>query len=258
MQLTSYKMSERYSLRWNDFQISVSQSFGRLQKESLFNDVILVSEDDVQISAHKIVLSASSRFLKKILQNNPHKNTLLFLGGVTSQYLSLVLDYIYQGEVQIFQDQLDGFLSTAQKLQIEGLLEKPDKVNLEIKGEDEEVKGNNTSKPDKRDNQVESHNDINNGDKTKVNYELSLGDLDKDQLLQKKKELYQRTNESNGRAFECLGCGKFMNNQANMMRHVETHIEGLSYKCQVCGKMFRSSSSLSCHNTTFHNKNMLL
>ena len=236
----------------------MSQSFGRLQKECLFNDVILVSEDNVQISAHKIVLSASSRFFKKILQNNPHKNTLLFLGGVTSEYLSLVLDYIYQGEVHIFQEQLDGFLSTAQKLQIEGLLEKSGKADFDIKGEDEEVKGNNTSKPTKRDTQVESQNDINNVDiKPKVNYELSLGDLDKDQLLLKKKELYQRTNEGNGRAFECLGCGKFMNNQANMMRHVETHIEGLSYKCQVCGKMFRSSSSLSCHNTTFHNKNML-
>ena len=249
-------MSEKYSLRWNDFQSSLSQSFKKLQQESHFNDVILVSEDDVQISAHKIVLSASSSFFKKILQNNPHKDTLLFLGGVTSKYLGLVLDYIYQGEVQIYQEQLDEFLSTAQKLQIEGLLEKPGKGNLKLndgRGEEEdeeEGKGDLTTEPFKFNNEVENQ-DIEN-EKPKVNYGISLGNLDRDILMKKKRELFRRTTEGKGRAFECLGCGKLMNNQANMMRHVETHIEGLSYNCQVCGKMFRSNNSLSSHNSVFH------
>ena len=242
-------MSEKYSLKWNDFQSAVSQAFKQLQLESDFNDVILISEDDVQISAHKVVLSASSGFFKRILQNHPHKNTLLFLGGVTSEYLSLVLDYIYQGEVQLNQEHLDGFLSTAQKLQIDGLLEKAERgieLNLNVKDEDEEVKDDLQSKPLKLDSQVENQ-DI---EKQKVNYGLSLGDLDKQILMQKKKELCRRTNE--GKAFECLGCGKLMNNQANMMRHVETHIQGLSYNCQVCGKVFRSNNSLSSHNSVFH------
>ena len=58
-------MSEKYSLKWNDFQSAVSQAFKQLQLESDFNDVILISEDDVQISAHKVVLSASSGFFKR-------------------------------------------------------------------------------------------------------------------------------------------------------------------------------------------------
>ena len=33
-----------------------------------------------------------------------------------------MLDYMYQGEVQIFQEQLDDFLIVAQKLQIDGLI----------------------------------------------------------------------------------------------------------------------------------------
>ena len=33
-----------------------------------------------------------------------------------------MLDYMYQGEVQIFQEQLDDFLIVAQKLQIGGLI----------------------------------------------------------------------------------------------------------------------------------------
>lgn len=233
--------------------MSVSQSFKKLQQESHFNDVLLLSEDDVQIPAHKIVLSASSSFFKRILQNNPHRDTLLFIGGVTSKYLGLVSDYIYQGEVQIYQEQLDEFLSTAQKLQIVGLLKKPGESNsnLNVKGEDEEeAKGDLTTEPFKFDNEAENQ-DIEN-EKPKVNYGISLGNLDRDILMKKKRELFRRTTEGNGRAFECLGCGKLMNNQANMMRHVETHIEGLSYNCQICGKMFRSNNSLSNHNSVFH------
>ena len=122
-------MTEKFNLRWNDFQSSVSQSFSSLRTESHFNDVILVSEDSTQLAAHKVVLSASSSFFKEILINNPHANPLLYLGGIPSPYLTLILDYIYQGEVQIYQEHLDGFLEVAQKLKIEGLLSNENPFN---------------------------------------------------------------------------------------------------------------------------------
>ena len=99
-------MSDKFCLKWNDFQSSVSHSFSKLREESHFNDVILVSEDGVQIEAHKVALSASSSFFKRILVSHPHANPLLYLGGITSNYLKLILNYIYQGEVQIYQEQL--------------------------------------------------------------------------------------------------------------------------------------------------------
>ena len=115
------KMSEKFSLRWNDFQSNVSQSFEVLRKEGDLFDVTLVSDDEKQISAHKVVLSASSNFFKKILVKNSHSHPLLYLSGVNSHSLSLVLDYIYQGEVQIYQEDLNFFLDVAQNLKIEGL-----------------------------------------------------------------------------------------------------------------------------------------
>ena len=71
-----------------------------------------------EISAQKLVLSASSDFFKSILRKNPHSNPLLYLSGVDSTSLGFVLDYTYQGEVQIFQNDLDNFLEVAQKLKI--------------------------------------------------------------------------------------------------------------------------------------------
>ena len=114
-------MEEKFCLRWNDFQSTVSSSFGILRQEKDFFDVTLVSDDEIQIPAHKLVLSACSGFFKSILKTNVHSHPLLYLSGIDSRNLGYILDYIYQGEVNLYQGQLDSFLDSAQKLRIEGL-----------------------------------------------------------------------------------------------------------------------------------------
>ena len=39
--------------------------------------------------------------------------------------------------------------------------------------------------------------------------------------------------------FKCTVCGKICKQRDNMRRHVELHIEGLSYECQFCNNTFR-------------------
>ena len=46
----------------------------------------------------------------------------MYLSGVNSLNLGFIHAYIYHGEVNIYQEQLDSFLESAQKLEIEGLL----------------------------------------------------------------------------------------------------------------------------------------
>ena len=115
-------MSEKFSLKWNDFHSNVSKTFSALRTEEDFQDVTLVSADLQQVSAHKVVLSACSKYFKNILQQNRHSNPLLCLDGVTSSELQSVLDYIYQGEVQVYQENLDRFLAVAERFQLEGLM----------------------------------------------------------------------------------------------------------------------------------------
>ena len=116
----------------------MSQSFSVLRREEDFYDVTLVSDDQTQIPAHKLVLSASSHFFKSILKRNSHSHPLLYLSGVDYKSLGFVLDYIYQGEVQIYQHDLDNFLEIAQKLKIEGLLSNEDPETKEFKDYREE------------------------------------------------------------------------------------------------------------------------
>merc|ERR1712243_33296 len=134
------KMEEKFCLKWNDFQENTLKTFSNLRNEEEFFDVTLVSEDQKQMMAHKVVLSSSSQYFKNILKTNKHSHPMLCMTGLTSMDLKNVLDYIYEGEVQIFQNNIDKFLDIAQKLKIEGLLSSE-------KEYDEDYKESITSQP---------------------------------------------------------------------------------------------------------------
>ena len=114
--LKTTDMGEKFSLKWNDYLVNVTKKFSSLRNEEEFSDVTLVSSDKRQVSAHKVVLSSSSDYFKTILQsNNKSKDIILCLENINHEELNNVLDYVYNGEVNIEQDQLDRFLTIAQR-----------------------------------------------------------------------------------------------------------------------------------------------
>ena len=119
-------MAEKFCLKWNDFQDNVSKTFKKLRSTDHFYDVTLVSDDQQQMSAHKVVLASCSEYFKNVLTFNKHSNPMLCLSGVTRDDLQNMLDYIYYGEIQIYQDNLDTFLDVAQRFQLEGLMQGKD------------------------------------------------------------------------------------------------------------------------------------
>lgn len=126
-------MSEKFSLKWNDYQSNWNRSLSELRNDSDLADVTLISDDKVKFSAHKVVLSSCSNMFKFILKGHNQSSPLLYVGEVSSVNLGFILDYIYYGEVNIFQDQLDSFLQIAQKLELEGLLDVNNKEDHEEK-----------------------------------------------------------------------------------------------------------------------------
>ena len=115
-------MSEKFSLKWNDFQSNVSKSFSLFRNEDYLHDVTLVSDDHKKLAAHKLVLSACSQYFKEIFKNNQHSHPLLCLDGISFEDLRNIMDYMYNGEVEIYQENLDRFLNVAQRLKLEGLI----------------------------------------------------------------------------------------------------------------------------------------
>merc|ERR1712106_867167 len=112
--------SEKFCLRWNDFETNISAGFRELREEKDFFDVTLAC-DDSQLQAHKVILSACSPFFRNILQRNPHQHPLLYMKGVKYSELQSVLNFMYLGEVNVAQDDLNSFLSVAEDLKVKGL-----------------------------------------------------------------------------------------------------------------------------------------
>jgi len=112
--------SEKFCLRWNDFEANISSAFRELRDDKDFFDVTLACDDE-QIQAHKVILSACSPFFRNILRRNPHQHPLLYLKGVKYTDLQSVLNFMYHGEVNIAQEELNSFLAVAEDLRVKGL-----------------------------------------------------------------------------------------------------------------------------------------
>jgi len=112
--------SEKFCLRWNDFETNISTAFRELRDDKDFFDVTLACNGD-QIQAHKVILSACSPFFRNILRRNPHQHPLLYLKGVKYSDLQSVLNFMYHGEVNVAQEELNSFLSVAEELSVKGL-----------------------------------------------------------------------------------------------------------------------------------------
>ena len=119
--------TNNFCLKWNEFSKNVSKTFKELRSENDLFDVTLACIDSKPrtLQAHKLVLSACSNFFKSIFRlktkASKHPNPLIFLHGVTYDNLILILDFIYNGEVNVQQEDLNSFMTVAEELQIKGL-----------------------------------------------------------------------------------------------------------------------------------------
>ena len=214
-------MSEKFCLKWNDFQSNVTKSFEAFRNDEHLHDVTLVSDDQNQATAHKIVLSASSEYFNNIFKKNKISNPFLCLEGLSLTDLNNILDYIYYGEIQIYQEDLDRFLSMAQRFKIKGLV-----------GADEVKKEENSEMlPDNTFNSVDN----------------PIQKIDTTDLTEIDEKLFENMEENSDRTWSCKICSKILPVRNNMKLHVETHVEGLSFPCNICGKIYRSRNVLRNH-----------
>ena len=125
-------MPEKLCLQWNDFNENITVSFGSLRIDEDFTDVTLACEDGKQVEAHKVILATSSPVFKNILKRNKHAHPLLYMRGMKSKDLLAILDFLYCGETNVYQEDLDSFLVIAEELELKGLMGKSNQREQEI------------------------------------------------------------------------------------------------------------------------------
>ena len=269
-------MSEKLCLKWNDFQDNVKTAFQRLRADKYFTDVTLVCEDGKQFESHKVIMVSSSPFFQNLLTRNPHPHPLVYMRGMKSDDLDSILDFLYTGEANVYQENLDSFLFIAEELQLKGLMRSKD-------GEEEMNSRGNDVKPENS-NGIESSKiyskekssfhkrdyvrqdtmttatsfseDFQNDSQKSTMLALPPNfSEDLQQLDDKVQSMLAKTDKMvNGqRAFVCKVCGKEGKSQ-NIKRHIEAkHIEeAIFHPCNLCEKTCRSRNALWEHQHKEH------
>ena len=252
-------MSEKVCVQWNDFQENNS-GFGRLRDD--FTDVTLACEDGQQMEAHKVILAASSPFFEKILRRNKHPHPLIYLRGFQSKELLAILDLLYFGEANVYQESLDSFLAIAEELKLKVLMDKIDNYDVVKETESQSnPKSVNTAKEVFRKSTAhnsvddESVPEVHTAERSpnKFNGDL-LGELHEKvkSLMEKSDKMVPNGKHYNGtpkhkRGFICKVCGK-EGHLKNIRDHIEAnHLEGILIPCDSCGKSLGTRNALNKH-----------
>ena len=256
-------MSEKLCLQWNDFKDNLIYSVGALKNDSNFTDVTLACEDGTQVEAHKVILASSSPFFQNLLSRNKHTHPLIYMRGVKSKDLLAIFDFLYCGEANVFQENLDSFLAIADELKLKGLM------GGQVKDVEKKTKSNSTPQMNMKPfvnremsnlNGGKSHSNLTDHPSSEeINIERRIaipnfvsGDLK--ELDEKVKSLMEKSQNilpNRGRRADiCKVCGKEGEGIA-IRDHIEAnHLEGVSLPCNVCEKTFRSRIILRRHKCT--------
>ena len=253
---------EKFCLKWNDFQHSIVSSFQGLREETDFSDVTLVCEDNQQIQSHRIILTACSPFFSRVLKQNKHSHPTIYMRGLKAKDLVAIVDFIYHGEANVYHEDLDGFLALAEELQLKGLTGSETEVkerddNCDQKYATQEVKENQSRIRNFKDfaDTGEAEDKSENSSIVQVNPAkvLVTPHSDLENIKAQINSMMEKVLDGNKR-WRCTVCGKESKDRQDMSRHIETHMEGISYPCNQCGKVSRSSNALKTHLSTFHRK----
>lgn len=143
-------MSDEFALCWNNFTDNISSGFHSLISSGHFCDVTIgkfdyfflssiafsqlflqftnkilffyAAVDGTLLKAHKLVLSICSPYFQDMFVSMPpNLHPILILKDMSAALVSTLLEFMYQGSVNVKQDELQAFMKIAETLQIKGL-----------------------------------------------------------------------------------------------------------------------------------------
>ena len=245
------KMSEKLCFQLNDFQDHTTSAFANLRDEKDFVDVTLVCEDGQQVEAHKVFLASSSQIFQQLLVTNKHQHPLIYMRKIKHEHILSVLDFIYHGVVNVFQDDLDSFLAIAEELQLKGLTAEA-KLELDEKALPTKFRNKSLKRdPDASEDPSSEIHDI--PAVTDATLALDLGQLDeKVKSMMDKSENKIANGPYQTTAYQCKVCGKEGLGR-NIKDHIEAnHLEGIFIPCNFCSRTFRSRNGWRQHKRIQH------
>ncbi|CAB0030932.1 unnamed protein product [Trichogramma brassicae] len=132
------QQQQHFSLVWNTFPHNLSTGLYSLLTGEQLVDVTLAAEGQI-LRAHKLILSVCSTYFRDLFKVNTCKHPIVILKDVNYRDLSAMLQFMYQGEVNIKQEDIANFLKVAEILKIKGLTRTNDDDELPQEEVDSEL-----------------------------------------------------------------------------------------------------------------------
>ena len=249
-------LSEKCSIKFNDFPQNLVSFHQNLREDTYFSDVTLVGDGDLQIEAHRIILCASSPFFNTILKKNKHFHPIIYMRGLKAEVLSALIDIIYNGEASVYQEDLDRFIMIAEELQLKGMEncaydsahaakdpkkikpKKPKQQSLKVVKQEIDLQPELKIATTIRSSTMSFVDD----DELLVSADITVEDL------RIKLESLMKKVDNGENIWKCTVCGKKNGGRKNLRTHIETHLKGLSYPCNKCNTISKTSSTSRMHS----------
>jgi hypothetical protein len=244
--------TEKFRLRWNDFRDNVNTAFQNLRGDTDFSDVTLACEGNQQITAHKVILATSSPIFRDILKHNKNNHTLIYMKGVQASDLVSVVDFVYNGEANIFQEDLNNFLALAEELQLKGLEgEKGFQDEFNTESKNFLIKSFVPSKNPKVQHDVSLNDQVVTFIPPAENEMSVVAKIEHESMILDEQIL--SIMEKTDVGWKCKMCGKTDKHKGHVKEHIESkHTEGVSHYCNYCGKVLKDRHSLRSHIGSNH------
>ena len=258
-------MPNKVQLKSANFQDNISSSFQQLRRQPDFSDVTLVSEDKQKFDLHRVILSGGSGFFKNILgdfRNDPHP--LIYLRGVQAKTLAFIVDFIYDGSVNLTEEDLNNFLLLASELHLNGLSTCDERedikhlINSTMEEQPLKLLGiKNEVAQSKQLGRLPALEKSSQATREKIAPDVEEGSTmpsDRKPVIVRFREKNEDLTEKilsmivrTALGWSCLGCEKSSTRKPGMMKHAEIHIDGFSHSCDHCDKKFGTSNGLQFH-----------
>ena len=112
-----------FSVTQKDFDLCKESSLKETLNNKSFTDVTLACNDDKHVDAHRIILSSQSLFFRRILKVNDRRDILIYLPNISSNELESILEFLYLGQIEIVQQDLEKFIIFGKLFGIKGLMD---------------------------------------------------------------------------------------------------------------------------------------
>ena len=237
--------NDNFCLRLNSFDENVKRAWKEMQMEEDFCDMTLACQDK-QIKTHKLIISSYSPVLRTILKSTQNPHPFIHLRSVQYKHLQNLLTFMYQGQVDVAEEDLRSFLEVAEDLNIRGLSE----GNMEAYNSNEEDPSNFAH------SNFDSSHERNGHTETYIKLQ-STNDLDSSHSIteyEKSDERFLKNDNVSNSVFVPTEKERNIKQTYNkdIKQNIVSTLSGNQFNCEKCDKQFSSHPGLRFHSKSVH------